>query len=405
MIIFGAGVIGEATLHACKAKGIRVECFVDDRIVGPLFGLPVIHSSMIESKYPWVYSGGGSHMRRPTFLLTSPNIGDMINRLESLGFTDWMSCGEVLRGFDVSGLEFQSINGSNQSSRYSIEHVKYLIRTCLHHHENYTHPERLTVQSVDLIVTERCSMKCRDCSNLMQYYERPENADLNEMFQTIDRLSSEMDEVYEVRVIGGEPFMNKEVHLVVEKLTSKANINKVSIFTNATILPREHQWEAFEHEKVRFFITEYDLSKKLQPLTAELERRGIAYVCEKANGWTDCASLEKHNRTTSENEALFSQCCAKNLATLAHGKLYRCPFSANAAKLQAVPDYKEDYLVVSGAGKEDIRAFLRGKTFINACDHCNGRSYGDKVIEPAIQTRAPLKYKKYSVEEIAVVGA
>ena len=383
MIIFGAGIIGEATLHACRGKGIPVECFIDNRIKGPLLGLEVKRLEEAE-----VFD---------KVLLTSPNILDMILPLRDLGYTGWKSCGEVLRDFDISGIEFQSINGSNQSSRYSTEHVKYLIRTCLHLHDNYMHPERLTVQSVDLIITERCSMKCRDCSNLMQYYERPENADLDEMLATIDSMCEKMDEIYEVRVIGGEPFMNKEIHLVVEKLTSKENIKKVAIFTNATILPKEHQWLAFQNEKVRFFITEYLQSRQLQPLIEQLEKRKIAYVSEQANGWTECASLDKHNRTVPEQEAIFQACCAKNLATLADGRLYRCPFSANAFKLHAVPDYKEDYLVVSEASRDEIRSFLRGKTYIESCDNCNGRSYGDKVITPATQTKTPLKYRKYNL--------
>src|SRR3990167_8517287 len=210
MIIFGAGIIGEVMLHACRARGIPVECFMDNRIEGELLGVPIIK--------PWQLSGEHG------FYLTSPNIEDMIFPLRYMEYYDWHSCGEVLKDFDISGLEFQSINGSNQSSKYSTEHVKYLIRTCLHLHDNYMHPERLTVQSVDLIITERCSMKCRDCSNLMQYYESPENADLDEMLSTIDKFCAEMDEIYEVRVIGGEPFMNKEIHLVVEKLTAQEKV-------------------------------------------------------------------------------------------------------------------------------------------------------------------------------------
>lgn len=386
MIIFGAGVIGEATLYACRARGIPVWCFVDDRITGRLMNVPILTTVELAESFP-----------DACLYLTSPNIADMIVPVEQLGYT-WESCGEVLRDFDISGIEFQSINGSNQASRYSTEHVKYLIRTCLHHHENYMHPERLTVPSIDLIITEKCSMKCKDCSNLMQYYENPQNADLNEMLSTIDAICERMDEIYEVRVIGGEPFVNKELHLVVDKLTAQPKIRKVSIFTNATIVPREHQWAALQHEKVRLFITDYDdLSRNIGKLTAELNQRGVAYVSEKANGWTECASLEKHNRTIKENEAIWTACCAKNLATLADGKLYRCPFSANAAKLSAVPDYKDDYLVVADSSREQIRTFLRGKTHIKACDHCNGRSYGDKVITPAIQTKTPLKYKRYTI--------
>ena len=301
----------------------------------------------------------------------------------------------MLRDFDVSGIEFESVNGSNAQSRYTTEHVKYLIRTVLHHHDNYLHPERLTVPSMDLMITERCSMKCRDCSNLMQYYEHPENADVAAMLGWLDALHARMDEIYEYRVIGGEPFMHKELHTVVSHICAQPKVRQVSIFTNATILPRENQWAAFTHPKVRFYITEYDLSRQLAPLRAALDARGIAYVSERANGWTDCASLKKHDRTQAENEALWTACCAKNLATLADGRLYRCPFAANAAKLRAVPDYREDYLMVETAGREEVRAFLRDKTMIQTCDHCNGRSYGDKVIEPALQTKKPLVYIKW----------
>lgn len=385
MIIFGAAVIGEATLYACRERGIPVECFVDHRIVGPFMNLPVLILKQAAERYP-----------KADYCLTSPNIADMIAPLEGIGDPIWQSCGAFLKDFDISGIEFQSINGSNRASRYTTEHVKYLIRTCLHHHENYMHPERLTVQSIDLIITERCSMKCRDCGNLMQYYERPENADLDEMLATIDRMSKLMDEIYEVRVIGGEPFMNKEIHLVVEKLTSKENVTKVSIFTNATIVPREYQWATLQHEKVRFFITDYDaLSRNIGPLIAQLKARNIAFVSEKANGWTDCSALDKHNRTWDEQAAIWQACCAKNLATLHDGKLYRCPFSANADALRAVPDYAGDYLVVAESSREQIRSFLRDKPFINTCDHCNGRSYGDAVIMPAIQTKVPMKYHKY----------
>ena len=384
MIIFGAGVIGEATLHACREKGIPVWCFVDDRITGTLLDVPILTTLELAEKFP-----------RACLYLTSPNIEDMIVPCERMGYS-WKSCGEVLEGFDVSEIDFLSINGSNEASKYSTDHVKYLIRTALHHHENYFHPERLTVQSVDLMITEKCSMKCRDCSNLMQYYEHPENADMAEMLAMIDGLCDKMDEIYEFRVIGGEPFMHKELHTVVAHVCAKPNVRKVSIFTNATIVPRETQWPALTHEKVYFFITDYDeLSRNIRPLVSQLNERGIAYVSEKANGWTDCASLEKHNRTVEENKRIWTECCAKNLATLADGRLYRCPFAANAAKLRAVPDYKEDYLVVADSTRVDVAEFLRSKRYLDTCDHCNGRSYGAKVIKAGIQTKIPLKYIKY----------
>jgi hypothetical protein len=96
--------------------------------------------------------------------------------------------------------------------------------------------------------------------------------------------------------------MHKELHTVVAYVTAKPNVNKVAIFTNATIVPREHQWESLKNDKVRLFITDYDeLSRNIRPLVEALNERGISYVSEKANGWTDWLHT---NVTISVNHGL-----------------------------------------------------------------------------------------------------
>ena len=37
------------------------------------------------------------------------------------------------------------------------------------------------MRSVDIVVTEKCTMKCVDCSNLMQFFEKPESYEIDEM--------------------------------------------------------------------------------------------------------------------------------------------------------------------------------------------------------------------------------
>lgn len=390
IIIFGAGIIGEILFHACRAAGIKIDCFCDDKVTGSLCGLKILHTSELTAKY-----------QDAVFFLTSANIKDMVDRLKDLEYSKWHSCGMLLRDFDLSEVDWGA-------SAYSVDHMKYLVSTCMLAHDNYMSPDKLTVQSVDIIITERCSLKCRDCSNLMQYYQRPKNSSLEEMLRTIDVFCSYMDGVYEFRVIGGEPFMNKDIHLVVNKLIDQPKVQKIAIYTNGTILPREAQISSLQNSKVSLFITDYDhLSKNLNELIQELQCNGIAFYVEKANGWTDCASLHKHNRTVQQQEAVFKECCAKNLATLSDGKLYRCPFAANAVKLEAVLDYTGDYInfleiPLSSMGateiKKQIRSFLVEKTYLEICDYCNGRAYGAPVITPAIQVVKPLEYKKYRSE-------
>ena len=53
---------------------------------------------------------------------------------------------------------------------------------------------------MDVVITERCSLKCKDCANLMQYYEKPQNSDLEILFKSLDRMMECVDQIYEFRV-------------------------------------------------------------------------------------------------------------------------------------------------------------------------------------------------------------
>ena len=48
----------------------------------------------------------------------------------------------------------------------------------------------------------------------------------------------------------------------------------------------------------------------------------------------------------------------KYIYTLLHGKLYRCPFIANAANLNAIPDNPANYVNLL-LNKEDIKQQIR----------------------------------------------
>jgi molybdenum cofactor biosynthesis enzyme MoaA len=62
---------------------------------------------------------------------------------------------------------------------------------------------------MDVVISERCSLKCVDCSNLMQFYESPQDISFNEILRDFDALLERVNHIYEIRLIGGELFMNK----------------------------------------------------------------------------------------------------------------------------------------------------------------------------------------------------
>jgi len=388
VIIFGAGIVAEVLFHACRSAGIMVECFCDNnfhKTLSPKCNIEVVHTSNLKKKY-----------KDANIIISAADMKDVVEQLRLLGYSKWHAGNLLLRDFDVSRYQFSAPE----------EFVGFAIGACILCHDSYLNPDKLFLRSVDIIITERCSLKCRDCSNLMQYYEKPKDCDIEEIIQSIDVLCAYVDEVHEFRVIGGEPFMNKEINLIIKRLIDESKIKKIAIYTNGTIIPKESQVEFLKNSKVILFITDYGrLSRKRDALIQMLQRHKINFYLQKGQGWTDCSDIKKHNRNAEEQGEIFNSCCAKNTVTLSNGELHRCPFSANAARLSAVPDVEDDYINISEEThkatdnhemKKKIRAFLLEKKFLETCDYCNGRTFGAPEIPAAVQTDKPLEYVRYS---------
>ena len=340
MIIYGAGAVGKVLYEMI---GSAITCFIDDNPNKKEFcGLPVYRVDELDTP------------KDTKIILSVTDIGDVIERLEEYGYDGWTTY--------LAGLRLY---------RTDDHYIQYAVDMAIICQNAYV-SSNLFLHSVDLIITERCSLRCKDCSNLMQYYEHPQDCDTKEILRSIDKLFNEVDEVGEVRVIGGEPFMNKDWHIIVKRLIDEPKVHRVVIYTNGTIMPKEMP----QSDKILVFITDYgELSGKVDELVDSLN---VPYHVSKASGWTACSDIRLHMRSQKENEKVFRSCCVRNLITLSNGRLHHCPFSANAVRLNKIPDCS---VKISRSG---IKKLLRMKDTL-ACYLCNGREYGAPEIQPAIQ--------------------
>lgn len=384
IIIFGARLVGQSVLRQLRKEGYKVSCFADDNINRckiPIEGTPVLHTDSAFAMFP-----------DAQVIISAADILDVRKRVEGVGWTVSHPATNFLHDFNPYDYEWGKTNP---------DFVKYTIDTCLLCQSNALNKDKIFMRSIDIVVTERCSMKCKECSNLMQYYKQPKIYTWEEMETSIDKFFEIVDEVNEARVIGGEPFVNKQCHRVVKKLNDNPKVHQTMIYTNGTIAPTDEQMELIKHKKTIFIITDYgpELSKNKDKMIAQCEKYGVVYHANPPMYWTKCSTLEKKNRSHKDNTIIFEACCSKNTTTLLDGKLYRCPFSANADKLKALPDFPQDRLDLNMLSVEEtrrvIKPWLLEKDFIEACDHCNGRSFDDPEITPAEQTKTPLKYAQY----------
>ena len=291
----------------------------------------------------------------------------------------------------------------------SNSYLQARITVCRKSHEAYLGDnEKIYMRSIDLMITTRCSLKCESCSNLMQYFESPQNYEFQSILDSLEIISENVDEIAEFRLIGGEPLMNRGWDKIVTGISDKYPEREIFIYTNGTIAPKDDKLEPLKGKKVNFIISEYGhLSRNLYKLHEQLKKHNLNYVSTKADHWVDCSNIRHHKRTTSQLKEVFKQCCVKYLYTLLDGKLYRCPFIANAAVLNAIPDNPANYVDLLSKNQNiarQIKRLVKVAEFFPACDFCDGRPYdgtskvgydGKGMIEAGIQTGKPLPYKKY----------
>jgi len=318
--------------------------------------------------------------------------------LNKKNFHNVDDCIKIFNKINLDDLEIQFNEYESQNFKREIDWY-----TADTKKERSTDESFLQLKCIDIMITEKCSMKCKDCANLMQYYIKPENADIEILFKSIDRLMSAIEHLYEFRVLGGEPFMNKDINKVINKLKTYKNFSNIVIYTNATIIPKNENLTCLQSEKVTLEITNYgeSLSKNHDKIVEIYKQKNINYRTKDPGEWTESGKIKFYKRSKEELQRTFDNCCVKNTTTLMDGVLYRCPYAANATKLKAVPLVNEEVVHLKEnksiqETKKEINKFFNSNKPITACSFCGGRDYNTEKIKAAIQADTNLPYAIHS---------
>jgi organic radical activating enzyme len=361
LIIFALTEESEALAFACKENGINVSAFCDNEIrkTGKkLHDIEIIYTPDLPKKYP-----------NASFLIAHHTLDDCAEQLSDLGYDDFYSPLELFKNYKVD----------NYSYRTSTEYMRKKIENAMKINQIYFDDTKTYLRSLDIVITTKCSMKCESCANLMQYYKNASSTD-DKILEAVKRVSDNVDHISEYRIIGGEPLMNKNWAKITKSIFDQDPTRTVYIYSNATICPKESDLDLIKDKNIYFYITDYDeLSKNMDSTIKTLEKNNIPYFRKPAGNWVDCSQIRKHNRTPKRLKQVFKECCAKFIFTILSGKLYTCPFIANADQLKAIPMTNADYVDLLDKSDEKIKAkitkLVKMKNFFPACDFCDGRPH------------------------------
>ena len=385
VVIFGTGNFGKIVVQAAKDCGITIEkiCDTNSSNWGKTFcGYPIV---------------GPEELNENDIVLLATNISNrkfLRNLCESKEITSIYNVENILRGSN-----WPSFYGE-LDLEWSLDRAQEVIDLYYYDIDSESEVQLLKVKSLDVVLTERCSLKCVDCSNLMQYYEKPIGAEVEVLVQTLRNFLETVDYVSELRLIGGEPLVSKNVERVLDAIYEYSNFDKIVLYTNGTVVPKESLLKKFQDRRVWVKISDYgSVSRKAELVANTCKSWGINCIHEQVTEWEDVGRILFRGRTVAENKVVFGNCCVNDTLTLLHGQLYACPFSAHTDNLGVLKNAdadKVDMLNLENL-KNRIGSIYKDKSVLVACNLCNGRDHLVGKVVAGVQTKNPLKLEVTSV--------
>ena len=261
----------------------------------------------------------------------------------------------------------------------------------------YLLKRKVSIPSLDIHITTHCSLKCKNCSHMIPYY-KPENQHtmtLEEFKSNIDAILKNVDIVYNINILGGEPLLNKAMTDMLEYANSKNRIKGLRIHTNGTIMPKEDDFLRIKNlSKVCFYFSNYSGNKSIKSIKQEqiiekLNEYNIKYFVEVSSvenrSWFRMPEMDlKQDISDEQNIRQYQKCNFRYCPCLSNNKIYPCALAkyiADSGYILKDADYID--LTNKQLSSKEFINFYSSNSY-NICKCCNFENYGS-ILFPAIQ--------------------
>lgn len=158
IVIFGGGEVGHRAILRMEYLGLkdRIVCIGDNdpnKSGTTIEGIPIMNKSEIVEQFP---------NARIAITVGNTTVAEQIrNDLKKIGFGDFISRQAFLHRNEFDGIREKALVFQNG---------KWILR------------------QIVVCITERCTLKCKNCSQLMPRFANPEDLDTDEIIQSINSL-------------------------------------------------------------------------------------------------------------------------------------------------------------------------------------------------------------------------
>lgn len=125
-----------------------------------------------------------------------------------------------------------------------------------------------------------CNLKCKGCSHLSNLVREPAWGDAECFGRNLLRVRELFAHVEDLRIVGGEPFLNPEVDRLVSTVRSVFPDAMITVVSNGLLVPRlkDDVLEAVRESGAQVYISAYPPTiKKKDEITEKLRSHGVKY--------------------------------------------------------------------------------------------------------------------------------
>lgn len=252
-------------------------------------------------------------------------------------------------------------------------------------YEYYVNRKSVNIYRLSIIITEKCSLRCKFCTEYIPYISDLTNHfDITLCKKAVLKLLDAIEGLESLMIQGGELFTHPQWADFVAWCIKEDRIKKITVLTNSTIIPSD--WEVFQDEKVLLALDDYGhVSGKLNKLIEEAEKKGINYTVFRHEHWYNVSDYQYIEETEEEREQKFATCQIKGCWNISDGFLYRCTTSYYKMKYMLSREVRKepDFIDLINSDVDEIRESIKKLSrtnYIEACKYCIGTNNDNMII-------------------------
>lgn len=272
-----------------------------------------------------------------------------------------------------------------RAPKFIQEENRYILNVLRSNYGMLFNRSYLAIEHLDVVLTTRCTLSCRDCGHLIPAYaangRHPFDMPAAQVIEDLRKLTSSVDYIADIVLMGGEPFLYKELPIVLSYLADNKKVGHVMIVSNGTIIPDESILHSIRKNNASVHINDYGLGS-ISAVRAKLADSAVLYEVSRERTWSAFQDAVLRNLARDDLEKKFRACHFSTCKNLMDGILAGCAVSQHGTRNGLFPEFPCDRISIHKYSSDQLRCEIKKlyqRSHYECCNYCGYGGLGENV--------------------------